>query len=116
VTAVTESVPGDPTDLDRLVARCAAIAQGLGDAAARVRAIDAGEWVGPAGDAFRAVLDVQPARFEEAAASFGATASAVRGYANVLRDAQAAARSARALPDDEERRAETLLAGARERV
>jgi len=116
VTAVAQSVPGDPADLDRLVARCGAIAQGLGDAAARVRAIDAGEWVGPAGDAFRSVLDVEPARFEDAAAAFGATASAVRAYAGVLRDAQAAARSAMALDDDEGSRAETLLADAGQRV
>jgi len=47
---VTELVPGNPADLDRLVARCRTVANGLGGAAARVRAIDSGEWVGPAPD------------------------------------------------------------------
>ncbi len=86
-------VPGNPADLDRLVARCRSVADGLGGAAARLRAIDAGEWVGPAGDAFRGVVDVEPGRYDDAAAAFGATGSAVRGYAEVLRDAQGSARS-----------------------
>ena len=38
---VTELVPGNPADLDRLVACCRTVANGLGGAAARVRAIDA---------------------------------------------------------------------------
>jgi hypothetical protein len=91
---VTELVPGNPVDLDVLVARCGMVAQGLGGAAARVRAIDSGEWVGPAGDAFRSVVDIEPGRYDDAAAAFSATAGAVRAYTAVLRDAQASARTA----------------------
>ncbi len=91
---VTEVVPGSPDDLDRLVARCRTVADGLGGAAARVRAVDSGEWVGPAGDAFRAVVDVEPARLDAAAGAFAATAGAVHGYAAVLREAQGSARAA----------------------
>jgi hypothetical protein len=91
---VRELVPGSPGDLDRLAARSRTVATGLGGAAARVRAVDAGEWVGPAGDAFRAVVDVEPAKYEDAAAAFAATSSAVRSYAGVLRDAQSTARAA----------------------
>ena len=131
-------VPGNPADLDRLVARCRSVADGLGGAAARLRAIDAGEWVGPAGDAFRGVVDVEPGRYDDAAAAFGATGSAVRGYAEVLRDAQGSARTAVTLFEqaatatarwsqqeerpaydpgaDDRGRAEALLADARQRV
>ena len=91
---VTELVPGNPVDLDVLVARCGTVAQGLGGAATRVRAIDAGEWVGPAGDAFRSVVDIEPGRYDDAAAAFSAAADAVRSYIAVLRDAQASARAA----------------------
>jgi len=91
---VTELVPGNPVDLDVLVARCGVVAQGLGGAATRVRAIDAGDWVGPAGDAFRSVVDIEPGRYDDAAAAFSATADAVRAYNGVLRDAQASARVA----------------------
>jgi hypothetical protein len=91
---VTELVPGNPGELDRLVARCRTVADGLGGAAARVRAVDSGEWVGPAGDAFRDVVDIEPAKYDDAAAAFGATATAVHSYAGVLRDAQASARTA----------------------
>jgi hypothetical protein len=91
---VTELVPGSPGDLDRLVARCRTVANGLGGAATRVRAIDSGEWVGPAGDAFREVVDIEPGTYDDAAAAFGATATAVHAYVDVLRDAQADARTA----------------------
>ncbi len=97
---VTELVPGNPVDLDVLVARCGTVAQGLGGAATRVRAIDAGEWVGPAGDAFRSVVDIEPGRYDDAAGAFSATADAVRAYTAVLRDAQAAARVAIRLYED----------------
>jgi hypothetical protein len=90
----TELVPGDPDQLELLVARCRTLADGLGGAAARVRAVDAGEWRGPAGDAFRAAVDLEPGRFEDAAAAFAATAAAVRGYVGVLREEQATARAA----------------------
>jgi hypothetical protein len=92
--AATELVPGNPADLDRLVARCRTVANGLGGASARVRAIDSGDWVGPAGDAFRGVVDLEPSRYDDAAAAFGATATAVHSYVGVLRDAQASARMA----------------------
>jgi hypothetical protein len=100
---VTELVPGSPGDLDRLVARCRTVADGLGGAAARVRAIDSGDWVGPAGDAFRDVVDIEPGTYDDAARAFGETAGAVSAYTAVLRDAQATARTAISLWDDAQR-------------
>ncbi|MGH8968871.1 MAG: putative T7SS-secreted protein [Actinomycetes bacterium] len=115
-----ELVPGSPDDLDRLVDRARTLAGGLGGAAARLRAVDAGEWVGPAGDAFRDVVDAEPERYETAAEAFAATAAAVAGYAAVLRDAQGEARRAitvYAEADTASRdRAEGLLAAARDLV
>lgn len=90
----TELVSGDPDRLELLVARCRTLADGLGGAAARVRAVDAGEWRGPAGDAFRAAVDLEPGRLDDAAAAFAATAAAVRAFVAVLREEQATARAA----------------------
>lgn len=116
VTA-SELVPGDPDDLARLVARCGTVAQGLGGAATRVRAVDAGDWVGPAGDAFRSVVDVEPGRYDDAAQAFGDTGSAVRAYVTVLREAQSSARTAVTLHEQgDAARAESMLAEARQRV
>lgn len=97
---VRDLVPGSPADLDRLAARSRTVAAGLGGAAARVRAVDGGEWVGPAGDAFRAAVDIEPAKYDDAATAFAATSSAVSSYAGVLREAQATARHAIALYED----------------
>ena len=70
-------VPGNPDDLERLVARCTTLARGLAGAADRIRAIHAGEWVGPAGDAFRQVVEDEPGRYATAAEAFAGTGAAV---------------------------------------
>ena len=104
-------VPGNADDLERLVARCGTLARGLDAAASRLRAVDAGEWVGPAGDAFRQVVDDEPSRYDTAAQAFAATGAAVASYRAVLVDAQASARRAVALFAD----AETASAGWQQR-
>ena len=95
-------VPGNADDLERLVSRCATLARGLDSAATRLRAIHAGEWVGPAGDAFRQVVDDEPGRYDTAAEAFAGTAAAIASYRTVLVDAQATARRAVALFEDAE--------------
>ena len=95
-------VPGSPDDLERLAARCGVLARGLDSAATRLRAVDAGEWVGAAGDAFRDVVDQESDRYRVAAEAFAATGAAVRSYASVLADAQAqAGRAVSAFEDAE---------------
>ena len=95
-------VPGNPDDLERLVARCATLARGLDSAATRLRAIHAGEWVGLAGDAFRRVVEDEPGRYDTAAEAFAATGAAVASYRAVLVDAQGTARRAIAMFEDAE--------------
>ncbi|MDP9070624.1 MAG: hypothetical protein M3N68_04950, partial [Actinomycetota bacterium] len=82
-------VPGDPDQLDALSARLASFADGMGTAAHRLREIERGEWTGAGADAFRRLLDQQPARFEVAASAFAAAEDAIAAYARVLRQAQA---------------------------
>ena len=93
-------VPGNADDLERLVARCTTLARGLDAAATRLRAIHAGEWVGPAADAFRRVVDDEPGRYATAAEAFAGTGAAVASYRLVLVDAQGSARRALAMFDD----------------
>ena len=97
-----ELVPGNADDLERLVARCTTLARGLGSAATRLRAIQAGEWVGAAGDAFRRAVDDEPGRYTTAAEAFAGTGAAVASYRAVLVDAQASARQAVAIFEDAE--------------
>ncbi|MGH9117582.1 MAG: scabin-related ADP-ribosyltransferase [Acidimicrobiales bacterium] len=83
-----ELVPGDPDAIDSLAARLGALAGGLGQAAAQIRLVEAGDWVGPAADAFDDVIDLEPARYETAASAFMVVGGALRGFAGVLRGAQ----------------------------
>ena len=99
---VADLVPGNPDDLERLVARCSTLARGLAGAADRIRAIHAGEWVGPAGDAFRQVVEDEPGRYATAAEAFAGTGAAVASYRLTLIDAQGSARRALAMLDDAE--------------
>lgn len=84
-------VPGAPEDVEALAVRLATYADEAGEAAARMRAIDAGAWVGEAGDAFREVIGDIPAKLERASEAFGEAVSALRSYARALREAQATA-------------------------
>src|SRR4051794_41587355 len=86
-----ELAPGDPEAVDALASRLAVLADGLGGAASRLRAIDSGDWQGPAGDAFRGAIDQEPGRYEVAATAFADATGALRTYAGTLRDAQAQA-------------------------
>jgi hypothetical protein len=97
---VADLVPGNPDDLERLVARCTTLAHGLAWAADRIRAIHAGAWVGPAGDAFRQVVEDEPGRYATAADAFAGTGAAVASYRLTLVDAQGMARRALAMLAD----------------
>ncbi|MEP6761593.1 MAG: putative T7SS-secreted protein [Sporichthyaceae bacterium] len=99
---VGDLVPGNPDDLERLVARCTTLARGLDAAADRIRSIRAGEWIGPAGDAFRQVVEDEPGRYAAAAEAFAGTAAAVASYRLTLLDALGSARRALAIFDDAE--------------
>lgn len=89
-----ELVPGDPDEVERLGARLGLLATGLGTAGAQLRLIHAGEWIGPAADAFDAVVDQEPARYEAAAAAFSTASQATAAFAAVLATAQDQARLA----------------------
>ncbi|HEY2172357.1 MAG TPA: hypothetical protein VGH85_00940 [Mycobacteriales bacterium] len=84
-------VPGDPDQLEVLAAGLGAFVLGMTEAAANLRAVGSGEWMGAAGDAFRAIADQQPGRYEDAGEAFGQAKLAVLRYADVLRDAQTTA-------------------------
>jgi hypothetical protein len=84
-------VPGDPDQLEVLAAGLGAFALGMTEAAGNLRAVGSGEWMGGAGDAFRAVAHQQPGRYEDAGEAFGQAKLAVLRYANVLREAQTTA-------------------------
>jgi hypothetical protein len=86
---VRDLIPGDPDDVERLTGRLRTFAGGMSGAAERLTSIQAGEWRGPAGDAFRALLGKQPERFHVAGSAFSEAASAVARYAEILRQAQA---------------------------
>ncbi|MEP7053625.1 MAG: putative T7SS-secreted protein [Actinomycetota bacterium] len=91
----TTLLPGNPESVRDLARRLETLAGGLDDAAVHLAAIQSGTWRGSAGDAFRSVLDEQPATFRRAAASFGQARVACTHYADVLEGAQrTAARAA----------------------
>ncbi len=81
-------MPGDPDAVEALARRLGAYAEGAGQAAARLRAIDSGAWVGEAADAFRAVIDEIPTKLEAGAGAFAEAADALGSYTATLRRAQ----------------------------
>jgi hypothetical protein len=81
-------IPGDPAELRWLAGRLGVLAGGLGETAQTLSAIDAHEWTGPAAEAFRRAVELQPGRYSSAAESFAAASRGVAGYANVLEAAQ----------------------------
>jgi hypothetical protein len=83
-----ELIPGDPVELRWLAGRLGVLADGLGQTAHDLTAIDAHDWTGPAADAFRQAVKVQPGRYTNAATGFSAASSGVLGYANALESAQ----------------------------
>lgn len=84
-------IPGAPEDVEALAARLAVYADQAGEAAARLRAIDAGAWVGDAGDAFREAIGELPAKLQRGCDAFWDAVYALRAYATTLREAQATA-------------------------
>ena len=85
----TELVPGDPAQVEWLAREYGRYAGGACDAARALRRIDTGEWVGPAGDAFRSAIGEVPDKLERGQSAFARAATALADYARVLRDAQA---------------------------
>lgn len=86
-------IPGDPEKIEyQLVPHLIGFGSGMTEAATRLRSLDVGVWQGVASDAFRLVLGDQPAKYETAGRSFLQAASALRSYAQVLREAQQQAR------------------------
>ena len=92
--SVRELVPGDPDAVGSLAARLGSLAGGLGQAAAQIRLVEAGDWIGPAAEAFDDVIDLEPARYETAASAFGRVAGALHRFVGVLRQAQESAQLA----------------------
>jgi hypothetical protein len=91
-----ELVPGEPDELERLIARLAGFAATAGDAGARLGALESGAWSGEAGRLFRDAVGEVPSRLTRAAAAFEAAARALSTYGRVLRESQAeAARAVR---------------------
>ncbi|MDT7536537.1 MAG: hypothetical protein QOI82_122 [Actinomycetota bacterium] len=82
-------VPGDPDQLDWLAREYGRYAGGACDAARALRRIDTGEWVGPAGNAFRRAIGEVPDKLERGQSAFARAAAVLSDYARVLRDAQA---------------------------
>ena len=93
-------MPGDPDTVEALARRLGTYAEGAGQAAARLRAIDSGAWVGEAADAFRAAIEEIPAKLERGAGAFAEAAEALGSYAGVLRAAQATAAQVAAMVAD----------------
>jgi hypothetical protein len=86
---VRELVPGDPEELGRLAARLAVFGGGMSEAGGRLANVHASGWTGPASDAFAGLVGEQPAKYRAAGSAFEHAVSAIRGYAAVLRHAQA---------------------------
>lgn len=86
-----ELIPGDPDALDELAGTLGRFARGMGDGADRLGRIKTGSWTGYGGNAFRGIIDEQPAKFSTASDAFGRAQLAISRYAGVLRDAQRSA-------------------------
>jgi hypothetical protein len=92
--SATALVPGSPDEVDWLAREYGRYAAGACDAARALRRIDTGDWVGPAGDAFRTAIGEVPDKLERGQSAFARAATALAGHARVLRDAQADAAAA----------------------
>jgi hypothetical protein len=108
--AAATLVPGEPEHVEWLAREYARYAGGACDAARALRRIDTGDWVGPAGDAFREAIGEVPDKLERGQSAFARAAAALTEYARVLRESQADAAMA------VRRQADGELASARWRV
>ena len=82
---VIEGDPGAVRETGRAYGRFATTA---GEAAAGLRALDSGSWVGSEGDLFRARVDGIPPPLDVANGAFAQVARALDGFADVLASAQ----------------------------
>ena len=96
-------VPGDADGVEAVARQLGGFAQAAAGAADQLRDVQAGSWVGPAGDAFRAQVGDLPKQLDRAAASFGAAQRALSAYAAVLHEARGAAARAIDLHADGDR-------------
>lgn len=96
-------VPGDVDGVEALARRLGGFAQAAAGAGDQLRDVQAGSWVGPAGDAFRAQVGDLPRQLDRAAASFAAAQRALSSYAHVLREARGTAARAVDLHGDGDR-------------
>lgn len=101
--AAWQLVPGDADGVDALARRLGGFARAAAGAAAQLRDVQAGSWVGPAGDAFREQVGDLPRQLDRSAAAFGAAERALSDYADVLREARGTVARAADLYADGER-------------
>ncbi|HVQ91184.1 MAG TPA: hypothetical protein VMU51_09110 [Mycobacteriales bacterium] len=86
-----ELVPGQPDEVERLAARLARFAAGAADASVRLRGLDSAHWSGAAAELFREAVGPMPEELGQAGSAFALAARALSGYAQALREGQAAA-------------------------
>ena len=104
-------VPGDPARVSSLANQLGTIAAGLAAAAEALTVIGVDHWRGPAATAFLGALGTAPGPLRAGGEAFGAAATAVRGHAGALEQAQSMARAA--LAAAEEGRAATAVWASR---
>jgi hypothetical protein len=86
--AAAFAIEGDPEAVRETGRRYGRFATAAGEAAADLRALDSGSWVGSEGDAFRARLGELPPHLDVAHGAFAQVARALDGFADVLASAQ----------------------------
>ena len=81
-------VPGDLPGVREMARELGALARRAADTSGVLRSIEAGSWVGPAGEAFRERIGAMPSRLETAADAFHDAGQAFDGYAEELAEAR----------------------------
>ena len=90
-------IPGDPQSLYDIAHQLLVLSNGLEGAMKELHAIDAGDFHGKAGDAFRAVVKIPPKEFAAAAGAFASASNTITGFADALSAAQKVAGNAQQL-------------------
>jgi hypothetical protein len=96
-------VPGDPDEVERLAGQFARFARNAKDAAGRLSGLDSTHWSGPAAERFRGAAREVPTAMRGGAEAFEAASTALRSYAQVLREGQRTAARAVGLAEEAER-------------
>ena len=81
-------VPGDLPGVRAMAHELGGLARRAGDTSGVLRSIEAGSWVGPAGEAFRERIGQMPSRLEAAADAFHDAGRAFDSYADELTEAR----------------------------